>query len=204
MRLYSRPVNGHSYNGRGRHFNGRSKPYNGHALAVVANGYSAVGDVVEADFNSTKYPGICKPANFATLDKFKELQRQANRYAAAKGIPDRVTVDGDIGPKLIALIAKATGQSPLTCTALALQAEERTAEMKAFADAKGVAEKVAGPVSFKPSTIVTADGKETMVEPDFLRELIGRPLSQTEKIGLLAVGGGVVYMLLTKKKRRRK
>jgi hypothetical protein len=188
----------------------RLAPYNGRRYSTITRssrgyrpGYVAIGDIVAADFNSTKYPGICKPSNYATLEKFKELQRQANRYAAAKGLPDRVTVDGDIGPAVIALVAKATAHSPLPCTELALQAESRTADMKAFADAKGVPAKVAGPAALKLSTIVDQSGKEEVVPPDFIMQMFGRQLSTTEKVALVGVGGGIAYMLLTKKRRRK-
>lgn len=150
-----------------------------------------------ADINSTKYPGICKPANRPTLEKFYELQRQLNRYAAAKGIADRVGIDGDIGPGVVALVAKTTGTAP-GCTEIALQAVQRTIDMKAFADAKGVASKASAPVSLKVPSIVNAAGVETMVPSGIFAQLGN--LSTMEQLALVAVGGGIGYMLLTKKR----
>ncbi len=36
--------------------------------------YEALGELAPADWNSTKYPGTCKPSNFEALAIFKELQ----------------------------------------------------------------------------------------------------------------------------------
>lgn len=156
-----------------------------------------------ADINSTKYPGICKPANKPTLEKFFELQRQLNRYSAAKGLPDRVGIDGDIGPGVVALVAKTTGTSP-ACTEIALQCVERTISMKAFADAKGIATKASAPVSMKVPTIVSPSGVESMVPAGFMAQFFGRSLSSTESVALVGLAGGIGYLLLTKKRKGRR
>lgn len=49
--------------------------------------------------------GIAKPTDQATLDLFKELQRQLNRVASKKGIYT-IAVDGDIGDGTKALAVK--------------------------------------------------------------------------------------------------
>ena len=180
---------------------------------LVLSGYVPMGDVTSADFNSTKYPGICKPSNFATLDKFKELQRQLNRYAYACNISDRVADDGDIGPGTIALLGKCVRVNslpslvvpPSSCTTVALAAESITADMKAFADGKGAPAKVSGPASVRLPVLVNATtGKETVAPPDFIRKMFGRDLSTTEKLAFVGVAGGVGYLLLTRKKGKRR
>lgn len=61
-----------------------------------------------SDFNCTRYPGVCKPTNANALAITQECQRQLNRVAQAKGLA-KITVDGDVGPKMLALAKSAMG-----------------------------------------------------------------------------------------------
>ncbi len=188
------------------------------------SGYVPMGDIATSDFNSSKYPGVCKPSTFAALAKFKELQAQLNRVSAVTGGAP-IVVDGDIGPGTVGLYSKVKAQlvtyaagkasgpvalsnvarmgAATDCISIATIADLLAVVAKGYADENKVPATVPGPAPAKLPTIVTASGQEQAVTPqmELFGKIFGRPLSSTEKLALLAVGGGVGYMLLTRKKR---
>jgi hypothetical protein len=64
-----------------------------------------LGTVDDNQFNSTTYPGICRPSNKGALAIFKNLQAQLNRVAQGAGL-SKITVDGDLGNATLALFGK--------------------------------------------------------------------------------------------------
>ena len=189
-----------------------------------------LGNVDSSSFNSTKYPGTCKPSNTAALAIFKELQQQLNRVAQIKNLP-KIAVDGDIGPGTIALAgyvkavaaADATGSGDLadfandvvssinasSCTALASNADNIAANVKMYATQLGVPAAVAAPVNTKPTVLVSSSGQETQVASAVENTLASGAFSfgalgTVEKVvvvGALGVAGWIVFG--GKKKRRR-
>lgn len=169
-------------------------------LTMGADAYALEANV---SFNSTKYPGTCKPSDFGTLAKFKALQEQLNRVAEKKGVA-KIAIDGDIGPGTLGLMAKlGLASSGTACTAIAGYVSTFTAQAKALADTLGAPAKVSGPAPIKAPTIVTPAGAEIPVPPGaaFLGQLTNMPT--TAKLALAGVGVGIVYVLATKKKRRK-
>jgi len=123
------------------------------------------GSISASDFNSTKFPGICKPTNFDALDKFKEMQRQLNRIAQVKRMT-MIAVDGDIGPSTLRLVQSTgpymmvphVGVDPASCSFVAMNALVIAAQAKSAADAAGVPAKISQPRPSSPPSIVTPSG----------------------------------------------
>lgn len=161
---------------------------------------SAMGDVTASDFVTVS--GVCKPTNFATLDKFKELQRQLNRGAAAKKLPP-IAVDGDLGPGTVKL-ANAVFGMWTGCADLAVKAEDYTATVKALATAQGVPASVGSPKPLWPPAIVNATTGVLTPQPATSSVLDAfNNMDTTGKLVAAAVLGGVAYFALGKKKRRK-
>ncbi len=115
--------------------------------------------------------GVCKPTDGATLEAFKNLQRQANRVADAKGLT-KVGVDGAIGAQTLALMtsikAVAAGggstsfgwvnflanQNVSSCSAVAGGAVSIAAMLSQMADYLGASSSVASPAPASPPQIV--------------------------------------------------
>lgn len=174
---------------------------------MYLNGY---GDDVGAGiapniivFNSTKYPGICKPSNKYTLDAFKELQRQLNRVAQLRGLA-KIGVDGDIGPGAVGLANKALG-APASCTSIASSAPGYASQAKIMADSGGAPATVAGPLVIKPSTLVNAaTGVEVIAPSSGIAANVGNAFANMSPIAkLAAVGilGGIGYYVWKGRKR---
>ncbi len=150
-------------------------------------------------WNSTKYPGVCKPSNAATLAVFKNLQTQLNRAAQAKGVA-KISVDGDIGPGTIALMAKVLGtSSSLACTTVAAGAAAFAATAAGIAAAGNVPVTISQPVPVKAPTLVDAAGKETLAPASsgsgIAASLASQWGSMSTPVKLAAVGilGGIGY-----------
>lgn len=159
------------------------------------SGFSDAGDPLV--FNSTKYPGTCKPSNKSTLDVFRELQRQLNRVAQLRGL-GKIAVDGDIGPGTVSLANKALG-APANCTTIAASADGYANQAKIMADNGGAPATVASPVPIRPSTIVNAVTGVEVIAP---RAGIGgsvvdawKNLTPVGKVAGLAIAGGLGYYL---------
>ena len=221
MHLLSRPVNGHSYNGRGRRLNGRS--YNGHALVRSRDGYTAIGEVTSAAY--TIVGDVAKPANFTVLEQFKELQRQLNRVAKVKGLR-AIGIDGDIGPGTIALTqgvqnaAKAdltagkladtraaTGVALIrssTADGIAGGVPAITEHIKGYASQLGASTSVSSPRPAQPPAIYVPSTGLSVPQPMSASALDAlKNLSTVEQLGIVGVGVGAL-IVLGKKKRRRK
>ncbi len=63
---------------------------------------SGLSGTTADNFNSTKYPGTCKPIDAATLAFVMDFQRQLNRVAQKLNFP-KIAPDGSIGPATLAL-----------------------------------------------------------------------------------------------------
>lgn len=148
-----------------------------------------MGSISSSSFNSTKYPGICKPSTTATLAVFKSMQQQLNRVASIKGLP-KVAVDGDVGPGTVQLAgyvkavaaADATGADTTgdnvvadnaatlvdvidasSCVAIASRADDIAANAQMYATALGAPAAVPAPVNTSPTVLVSSTGAETQI-----------------------------------------
>jgi len=151
--------------------------------------YATLGSIDSSSFNSTKYPGVCKPSTTATLAAFQNLQTQLNRVAQAKNLP-KVAVDGDVGPGTVALAgyvkavaaadatgADTTGDNTVadnaatlasvidasSCTSIASRADDIAANAEMYATALGVPSTVPAPVNTSATTLVSSTGAETQI-----------------------------------------
>jgi hypothetical protein len=156
-------------------------------------------------FNSTKYPGICKPSDTRTLAAFKELQSQLNRLAKGKGLSDRISVDGDIGPGTSNLMVK-TGMSTSTmaCTAIAVAATAFAAQAKQLADQLKAPASVAGPLPVRAPTLVSSVGLEipapaTGIGAGVFNAFTG--MSTPMKVAAVGILAGIGYFAFKKKGR---
>ena len=188
-----------------------------------------LGSVSASSFNSTKYPGVCKPSTTATLAIFKALQQQLNRVASVKNLP-KVAVDGDIGPGTLNLAsyvkavaaADATGSGDLasiandvvtiidtsSCTALASRADDVAANVQMYATALGVPTSVPAPVNTSPTVLVSSSGQETQVAGSLQNAAASAAdsfgaLDGTTKFAVAGALGVAAYIVLGGKKRRR-
>jgi hypothetical protein len=160
-----------------------------------------MGDTATIAFNSTKYPGICKPSNPTTLQAVYDMQNQINRIAKMKG-GKIIAQDGDIGPGTLAAARFAAGylgpvavaSAPSSCSALGAAIIEFTSAVRAKADDLGAPAKVSAPVPARAPTLVMPTGLEVKGGPpigasalDSLKNL-GMPMMLL--IGAAAVGIG--------------
>jgi hypothetical protein len=183
-------------------------------------------------FNSTTYPGTCKPSDLPTLAIFKSLQAQLNRivYAYNKITGNNaalISVDGDIGPgtmqqveevqalltadtsmDVIAMASVIRSQSTDSCSAVANNAELLAAAAQAVADTVGAPASISQPSSCS-STLVSAMGKSTTVHtPTPANNGIATSLTDmvagldTTTLLLLAAGASAVIYYTGKKGRK--
>jgi hypothetical protein len=153
-------------------------------------------------FNTTKYPGVCKPSNEPTLQLVYDLQNQLNRVAQAKGLT-KIGVDGDIGPGTIKLFNAVLGTSA-NCVTIGATIGAFTAQVTAIANELGAPAKVSGPIPAKAPTIVTATGLEVKGPPPAGSSLV----DSVKNLGMptllaLGVGLGAAAYFMTKKKGRK-
>jgi len=158
-------------------------------------------------FNSTKYPGLCKPSDVATLAAFKNLQSQMNRLAQAKALP-KIAVDGDIGPGTVSLASKlGLIGAGATCSAIAVAATFFALQAKNAADKLGAPTTVSGPAPAHPPTLVNAAGAEFAAPAPSIGEgVMGffTNLSTFEEVAAVGILGGIGYFVLAKKRKRGK
>jgi len=162
---------------------------------------SGAGAGAVLSYNSTKYPGTCKPSNTYTLNLFKALQSQLNRVAQLQGL-SKISTDGDIGPGTVSLASRAIG-APSSCTAIAANVAGYTQQAKIMADTGGAPSSVSAPPQTKPSTIVDAiTGMESPAPSGIAASLTGLwdGLTPAGKIGAVGILGGIGYYLYKKAK----
>jgi len=154
--------------------------------------YFPMGADDAPNFNSTKYPGVCKPTNQATLELVYELQRQLNRIAQMKGLT-KIAVDGDIGPGTVRLFNQAIGGSA-SCQTIASQVSTFTAQLNALAVSLNAPAKVSSPAPAKPPTYVNATTGLEVVAPKgmaaSLSDSIGLSTPMLLLLGIAAIGAG--------------
>lgn len=179
----------------------------------------ALGSTAAGDWNSTKYPGTCKPTNFTALGVARDLQAQLNRLAQGLGL-SKIKVDGDIGPGTLKLLdqirkkALPTGGDPTkallntaytSCTSVAYLAPSLTLAAKRLADERSVPATVSQPAPSAPVTIVTPQGAEVAAPPE-MQSSYSPPINLggvSMSPLLILVGGGLAYYLYTERKGKR-
>lgn len=175
--------------------------------ATAADAPTASGGSSISSDDFTARAGVCKPNNLTALSYVKELQRQLNRVAQAKGFP-RVGVDGEIGPGTLSLFAKvqaAAGGSqimgtPSSCLGVAPDADVLSAQVQSYADSIRAPVKASPPLGIKAPTIVKPNGVE--VAEAGVMDAFGQ-LPTLEKLAVVSVLGGIGYLLVTGKRKRR-
>lgn len=177
--------------------------------------YLPMGDVSSDQFNSTKYPGVCKPSNVTTLATFKRCQAQLNRVAAAKGV-STIAADGDIGPGTLGLLGKF--QSELVahamnkanvaastkialagagnCSAVAKIADVIADVADSYADMLKAPATAPAPRPIKPPVLVSPTGIETPAPAGAGLFAAWESSSNTTKIAAIAVAGGLAFVAL--------
>lgn len=197
---------------------------------MFGRAYAQLGSISSSTFNSTKYPGVCKPSTTATLAAFKALQQQLNRVASVKNLP-KVAIDGDIGPGTLNLAAyvkavaaaDATGGNDLasvandvvsiidtsSCTALASAADDVAANVQMYATALGARSSTPAPVNTSPTVLVSSTGQETQISGSVqnaaasVADSFGA-LDGTTKLAVAGALGVAAYIVLGGKKKRRR
>lgn len=161
--------------------------------------------------------GICKPTGSASLELFKDLQRQMNRCLDAMGSA-KIAVDGAIGPGTLAAL-QAISNAPSAgayglgsssgfvvntndCTSVSNQVLSITTKLSQLADYMGAAASVSSPSpASTPTTVNPVTGVET---PQPLTASVMDTLnnmSTTEKLGVAGLAVAVGYFAITKGKR---
>jgi len=167
--------------------------------------YFPMGDDAVPSFNTTKYPGVCKPSNQATLDLVYSLQNQLNRVAHAKKLT-KIAVDGDLGPATVKLLNSALGTSVASCSAITGQIAIMAANARMIADSLGVPASVSGPKPSSPPVLVLPTGEELAAKPrsesaGFSLDALTN-MSTPMMIGLAALTVGIGYYLLKSSKKK--
>jgi len=159
--------------------------------------------ITNADFNSTRFPGKCYATNTATLEKFKELQRQLNRVAKLRGY-SLLSIDGYIGPDTIALFTKVYA-SQQSCSQIALFTEAYIPQIKAMADQGGAPKVVTAPKPATPPAYIPPTSTSLVPQPasaSVMDAFAGFGLSSTQLMIVAGLGAFIVYKKFIKKARR--
>jgi hypothetical protein len=163
-------------------------------------------------FNTTKFPGICKPMNKATLDVTVVFQRQLNRVAQVKGFP-KIAADGDIGTLTLALFRKVQGVSGGTvmgdgssCAGIGPDLGTITRQIEALGDKLGAPTTVGAPSPARTPSFLNAQGVEVKVPGaggagSLVDVVKNMPLSM--KLAFAGITVGIGYFAFFDKKRRR-
>lgn len=178
-----------------------------------------LGDVASTDFNSTKYPGVCKPSTSSALVMFRELQKQLGRVASVKGLKP-IAIDGDIGPGTVGLFkavqnaaqadansGSVTAQELVTynntsCTIIATSADDSSVTLKNYADFLNAPSSPPTPPPAKPPTLVLNTGQEVPapMSADIMQAWTG--LGGTGQLVALAALGGIGWYMLKGSKKK--
>jgi hypothetical protein len=170
---------------------------------------ASFGDLFDNDvmeFDSTKFPGICKPANKETLDVVVKFQKQLNRVAQAKGFT-KIGPDGDIGPGTLALFRQVQSASSGTvegngqsCTGIANQSlPDISLEVEALADVLGAPTTVSGPAPATPPSFVNKQGGLTINPTAGAGSILDvvKGMSTPMKVAMGGITLGIGYLLFT-------
>ncbi len=163
------------------------------------------GGLSPADFNSTKYPGICKPMHLKALGFVQEMQRQANRVASKRGFA-KIAVSGDVGPLTVALVGQIfPGYAGKPCITIAADADALAIGMRLMADQAGAPTTVSGPTPPQPASTIGKDGLERPAPPSYQTGIFSTftAMPVEQKVAAVAVLGGIGYLIATRKKRRK-
>lgn len=166
----------------------------------------ALGGVFDFDdptltFNSTKFPGICKPMDKATLDVVVIFQNNLNRVAQMKGF-SKIAPDGDIGPATLALfrsVQAASGGSVAgngsSCVGIGPDLNDINRQVAALADSLGAPAKVSGPAPIAPPSFVTPTGQTVAVPNAGAGSIfdVVKNMSTPMKLTLAGLGVGIGY-----------
>lgn len=162
--------------------------------------------------------GVCKPTGSASLDLFKDLQRQMNRVLDAMGSA-KIAVDGAIGPGTLAAL-QAISQAPSAgayglgsssgfvvntndCASISNQVVAITAKLSQLADYMGAANSVSSPSpTSTPTTVDPVTGIETPQPLTSSAMDALANMSTTEKLGVAGIAVAVGYFAITKGKKR--
>lgn len=159
--------------------------------------------VSTGDFDSTRYPGICKPTNETALNRVLFFQRQLNRVAQMKNLP-KIQVDGDVGPATLKLWNAVMGTSATDCSGIALAVVSEAISLKAQADSVNIPADVPSPTLTKPPSYAPSGKPDITVrtpETGIIATLGGLPTPV--KLALVAVVGVVGYKMSKKGRARR-
>lgn len=186
--------------------------------------YLQLGVVDTSHFNSTTYPGTCKPSDSDTLAIFKNLQAQLNRVAQGLGFA-KISVDGDIGPGTLGLLSQIATNissggvsadparnilaqtSGYTCVDVASNADMLGSAAQGMADQMSVPPKITQPSSGS-STLVSSGGTVTHVSTptpasaSLTDALAG--MDTTTLLALAAGAGAIIYFTGKPKRGTRK
>ena len=185
-------------------------------------GYVGMGDLASSEFNSTKYPGICKPSTVSALATFKRLQTQLNRCASVKGIAT-IAIDGDIGPGTMSMFGKlqtslityATKEQnlagavkvgtvrPASCASLAMVSDVVGDIADDYANSMRAPEKPPSPPATRPPVLVMPDGSEKAPPAGADLLTAWESASTPVKVAMVAALGGIGYYLYKSSKRGR-
>jgi hypothetical protein len=160
--------------------------------------------MISSDFNCTRIAGVCKPTNTNALAIVQEAQRQLNRIAQAKNLT-KISVDGDVGPKMLTLAQKALGTGGVTNSviSLALNIDNVVPLAKSLADQAGVPQKISQPVQITTPSIIPPGASAPVPVPAAGGMFSGLGLSQTQMLILGGLGALIVYKKFIKKGRRK-
>lgn len=172
--------------------------------------YFPTGDIDSSKFNCTKYPGVCKPMDFDTLNIVRDMQNQINRVAKMKGAK-LIAVDGDIGPGTVAAVsAVLSSLAPATfdtssSAAVARVCDQIGARAKAVADGLNAPAQVSAPIPLKQPSIIMPSGLEVKAPPMVGASLIDgvKNLGMTTLLILGVAAAGAGYYLTRKPKKGR-
>lgn len=161
--------------------------------------YFPMGATDAPSFNTTKYPGVCKPSNTATLELVYDLQRQLNRVAQVRGLT-KTAVDGDIGPGTVKLF-NAVMKSSMGCAEIGAQITMFTSSVRVLAESLQAPTQVASPTPAKPPSFVSpATGLDVVAPKPIagkLSDTFGLSTPVLALLGVAAVGAG--YYLYKRK-----
>jgi len=146
-------------------------------------------------------PGnICLPMDTATLAIFRDLQRQANRVAHARGF-GKVNEDGRIGPDTVQLVEQITSASYGSCDQVSAIADELATAIRGTADALGAPASVTAPRT-RPPLQPQPDG--SVVDPEIHGSAFGAGFGDLGLFGwaLLAGAGYFLWKDLDKATKR--